>query len=124
MANVFRFKDIQTDHFVIRHSLNADSFEIYRFNIFPGRGEIEYYTFDINGRQTGTRVKDGEEWKPWLVVPGRETGMLSDLIDALLEFGIEPHKHVLGSEEKTALENHLADMRRIVSRKLLVDLDL
>lgn len=112
----------RTDHFMIMQDPGADAIKIYRFNIYPDGQTVEYFTFGKDGMQIVTRIKDGDEWKPWLVVPGIGIDMLSDFMDALLEFGIQPKKHNLISEEKTALEKHLADMRKIVAKKIGVEL--
>ena len=113
---------IRTDHFMIMQDVGSDSIKIYRYNVYPDGKMIEYFTFTKDGMQTVTRIKDGDEWKPWLVVPGMGMDMLSDFMDALLDFGIQPKQHNLTSEEKTALEKHLSDMRKIVAKKIGVEL--
>lgn len=53
---------------------------------------------------------------------GESEGIYMDLVDALLKLGIRPKTEIMTRQEKTALEGHLSDMRRIVSKKLGVDL--
>lgn len=47
---------------------------------------------------------------------------LPELLDSLIEFGIKPKKSIIQPEEKSALERHLSDMRKIVSKKIGVEL--
>lgn len=48
---------------------------------------------------------------------GRSEELYSDLVDALLQLGIKPRNQIMSKEEKGAIENHLADMRRLVFKK-------
>jgi len=86
---------------------------------------MEYVHHGESGKTVTTRIKSSEiytaEWKPWIEVTGFGD-VLSELMDALIDFGVQPKQHNLTSEEKTALEKHLADMRKIVAKKIGVEL--
>jgi len=107
---------------MIMQDVGRDAIKIYRYNVYPDGKYIEYITVGKDGEQIVTRIKEGDDWKPWLVISGTGIGILSEFMDALLEFGIQPKQHNLTSEEKTALEKHLADMRKIVAKKIGVEL--
>ena len=49
---------------------------------------------------------------------GETKDIYSDLVDALLQIGIKPKTEIMSQQEKTALENHLNDMRRLVFKNI------
>ena len=124
MAQIMH-QDIRNDHFIIRHSPTSDVIQIFRFYLLQN-GSVEYVHHGKDGKQMHTLIKAPEiyttEWEPWVEFSGRDYDLMEDLMDALIEFGIQPKKHVLTSEEKSAIQDHLSDMRKIVAAKLGVNL--
>ena len=122
--NTFRFKNIQNEHFTITLGTNGnDIIDIYNYSILPGSNKVEYLTIGKGGEPIRKIINEGEKWEPWLKINAHYgPEMLSNLMDALIDFGIEPKNRKLDTNERTAVEKHLADMRKIVSKKLGVDL--
>lgn len=96
--------------YVLERAVNGIPINI----LYLDKGEIK--------RQRYTE-KPGEEPIPFLKIPTMTSeNLLSEVIDALIDFGIKPKKSIIQLEEKSALERHLSDMRKIVSKKIGVEL--
>lgn len=72
-----------------------------------------------NGAVKKERIKEGQlDLKPyWRFSMLDSDNFLPEFMDALIDFGIKPSKHLLTDEEKNALERHLEDMRTLVFSK-------
>ncbi len=114
MTNIFSFKNIIGEHFAIQALVGGYAIDIYRFDIIPQSGKIVYYTSGLKGEIVSKIIKEGDPWEPWIRLGLNHTEVLSDLLDALLEFGVMPKKHTIDGDERTAIQYHLEDMRRLV----------
>jgi hypothetical protein len=106
----------------IQRSTVTDEIIVLATEDLPDGTPINYLTTEkgIVKRVKYHPYKEGE-----VFFKGTSHGMiklLTELLDEMIEFGIRPKKHLLSNEEKTALENHLSDMRKIVEKKLNVKL--
>lgn len=97
-------------------NISADSHSIYVFEEDHKGAPINYVTIEGGLLRRYPYDNSGVgDMLPFLVFTGEDErmGLMSELLDALLDYGIKPKKHILEEKERTALENHLADMRKI-----------
>lgn len=105
------------------HESMSDAVVLYITEDLPNGMPINWLFIGKDGTLKREKYEEGGVGKPFLKIGyHQQYGLLPDILDAMIEFGIKPKKHILTNEEKSSLENHLSDMRKIVSKKIGVDL--
>lgn len=115
--------DAKSNVFVIRDK-GGLSYNIYVLERLPDGTPYQLLTVGKDGWLETKKYEENKEPTPFMRFSGISDayGWLGELIDVLLEMGIKPKKSILDDKEQYRVEKHLSDMRKIVSKKLNVDL--
>ncbi len=114
---------VRTGNVIINGATQGDYIDIFVIETMPNGQPINYITTN-RGMLNREKYEEGKEGVPFLRVSHfDQRGLLPDLVDALLAFGILPKEHALDTQERTAIEKHLEDMRKIVAKQLGGNLD-
>jgi|SRR3990167_1800789 len=108
---------------IVRMDMTGFTYRIYVLRRLPDGTPYNFLTVGKNG-QLETKKFDENNPFPFMQFSGMSDAYdwLGELIDVLLEMGIKPKKSVLDEKEESRLVNHLNDMRKIVGKKLEVEL--
>lgn len=81
---------------------------------------VEFLTIGKDGQIVYNKYIEYKPVKPLWSFTGRQerSGLLSEILDAFIEYGIKPKHKTLDEREKFAMEKHLEDMRTITFYKL------
>ena len=116
-------KDIDwNSNILVVRNANSLNISLYLLERNPEGIPINFLVVGKNGVLKRKKFNEDKPL-PLLVINEYGSEWLIDLLDLLLDMGIQPKKNVITKQEEIALKSHLKDMRLIVSKKLGVNLD-